>query len=188
MIISAIAAMARNRGIGKNNLLPWHIPEDFKYFKDKTLGKILIMGRKTFESLPKPLPNRVHIVITRDKEYLQKIKIKLSDKFNPMDFYVVDSLEKSVELAKNLLNPSEPGYKDSFGQEVFISGGSEIYQQSLKILNRLYLTVIDQDYESDAFFPDFSGFGFHLISTDPRPAKPESNIPAFSFLVFEKNK
>jgi dihydrofolate reductase len=186
MILSAIAAMAKNRGIGKNNILPWHIPEDFKYFKEKTLGRVLIMGRKTFESLPKPLPNRVHVIITRDTNYLNKVKLLLGSKFSDKDFFVVNSLDAAMDLSKQLLDPSHPAYRSSFGNEVFISGGSEIYTQSLPLLDRLYLTIIDQAYESDAFFPDFSHTDLKLVSSDPRSANAETKTPSFSFLVFER--
>jgi dihydrofolate reductase len=167
LILSAIAAMSQNRVIGKNNQLPWHIPEDLKYFKEKTKNKILIMGRKTFESLGKPLPNRFHIVITRNESY---------DFHDPM-VEVVSSLQHALELAHMLSSK----YKQKFGDEVFIVGGAEIYKQSMDLIQRLYLTVIEKDYEGDAFFPEFSQSNFQLIQND----KHEGPVP-FSFRTYEQ--
>lgn len=142
MILSAIAAMAANRVIGINNKLPWHVPEDLKFFRDKTKGKILIMGRKTFESLGKPLPNRFHIVITRQESY----------KYEDPNVQVVGSLSMAIELAHMLTDK----YKQKFGDEVFVAGGGEIYRESLDVINRLYLTVIEKDFVGDASFPEFN--------------------------------
>ena len=164
MILAAIAAMSRNRVIGVNNKLPWHLPEDLKYFKEKTAGKILIMGRKTYESIgSKPLPKRFHFVVSRNSEY----------KSNHEMVKVVPSIEAAIEQAKKLI-PQYP-------EEVMICGGGEIYKQSLPFLNRLYLTVIEQDFNGDAYFPEFEQIGFKLKSKD------EYKEPmAHSYRIYEK--
>src|SRR4051812_20355194 len=113
MILSAIAAMARNRVIGKNNKLPWDIPEDMQYFIDKTRGKIMIMGRKTFESLEKPLPKRFHIVITRKADY----------KVVHSNVAVVSNVDQAVALAKTMIG--------KYPDEVMVIGGGEIYKEML---------------------------------------------------------
>jgi len=151
MILSAIAAMARNRVIGVKNRLPWNIPEDMKYFREKTKGKIMIMGRKTFESFQgKPLPGRFHIVITRQEGY----------SFPHPLVKIVSSMSEALDMARQMV----PQYSD----EVFVIGGSEIYEQSLPLLDRLYLTVIDRDYEGDAKFPKFDHLQLQLQSSDKR--------------------
>lgn len=177
MILSAIAAMAKNRVIGVKNALPWSIPEDLRFFKDKTKGKILILGRKTFESLPSPLPNRFHIIVTRNEDFYPK----KTEKFTESDFAVVNSVEQAIELAKAMLNPTHPLYRESFGDEIMVCGGAEIYKLSLPFLDRIYLTVIEQDFPGDALFPDFSHLGMKLTLSDRR----ESEIP-FVFQTWEK--
>lgn len=126
MNISMIVAMSQNYVIGINGTLPWRLPEDLKYFKNLTLGKSLIMGRKTFESIGRPLPNRENIVITRQENYSQEgIKI-------------AQSLEEAIKLAE---------------KEVFIVGGAEIYKQSWPWAQTLYLTLIEKDFVGDTYFP-----------------------------------
>ena len=173
MILSAIAAMARNRVIGKDNKLPWNLPEDLKFFKDKTKSKVLIMGRKTFDSIiahsGHPLPGRFHIVITRNESY----------RFEDPMVQVVPNLKIALELAHMLTDK----YEAKFGTEVFVIGGGEIYKQALEIVNRIYLTVIDQDFEGDAKFPEFDEKEFKLTQkmdrTEPLP---------FSFRTYERVK
>lgn len=137
MILSQIAAMAKNRVIGKDNSLPWRIPGDMKWFKSKTNGHVLIMGRKTFESMPTPLPDRFHIIVTRNEDYQVEQDHCL----------VVHSLNEAIEEAQ--------ARTKEWGEEVFITGGSEIYKQSLDKADRIYLTVIDKEFEGDAYFPEF---------------------------------
>ncbi len=140
MKISIIAAMDKKRGIGKDNKIPWHIPEDFKRFKALTSGHPIIMGRKTWDSLPlKPLLNRTNIVVTRD----------LSFSFaRPGLAKLAGSLEEAIEIAK----------KAEGNEEVFIIGGGQIYQQAIKIADKLYLTIVDGKFDADTFFPDYSDF------------------------------
>lgn len=178
MILSSIAAMARNRAIGVGNKLPWNLPEDLKYFKEKTKGRILIMGRKTFESLPGALPNRFHILVTRDQNYIPT-KTNLNEK----DFAVVHSLDEAYSLARMLLDSKDSRHRESFGNEVFIVGGAEIYKQSLKDIDRLYLTVIEQDFPGDAFFPEFSDKDWVLTKKEDR----QEPIP-FSFRVYYRQR
>jgi len=124
----AIAAMAENRVIGSGNELPWHVPEDFRWFKSKTIGKTLLMGRKTFQSLGKPLPKRRTIVLSRSG-------------FSADGITVVASLD---ELEAELTEP-----------ELWICGGGEIYRMTMDRWDELFLSVIDGEYEGDAFFPEF---------------------------------
>ena len=151
MILSAIAAMGLNRVIGVQNKLPWRVPEDWEFFKQKTQGTIVIMGRKTFESLGgRPLPKRLHIVITRQSEY----------KFDHPEVKIVGSLDAAIELARSLIKSAD--------QEVFVAGGSEIYAQSLKRIDKLYLSVIQKSFDGDAFFPSLSDSGLKLSHSEPR--------------------
>lgn len=129
MTISIIVAAAQNNAIGKNNELLWHLSEDLKRFKRLTTGHSIIMGRKTFDSIGKPLPNRRSIIITRQHD----LKIEGCE--------VVHSLDEAIQLCKG-----EP--------EVFIIGGAEIYKQSLEKANKIYLTRVYADFEGDAFFPE----------------------------------
>jgi dihydrofolate reductase len=141
--ISIVAGLGRdkqhNRVIGKDNRLLWHIPDDLKRFKDLTLGHPVVMGRKTFESivavLGTPLPGRTNIVVTRDASWSYPgVEIR-------------HSLEAALELARSL---------DS--EEIFIGGGTELYVQALPHVDRLYLTLIDDEKEGDTFFPDYDDF------------------------------
>lgn len=136
MILSHITAMAKNRIIGINNTLPWELPEDMKFFRTKTKGHLMIMGRKTFESLGSPLPGRFHIIITRQKDY----------SYDHPQVKVVGSLSEATSLAQTLI-PAWP-------EEVFIIGGGEIYKESLPIANKLYLTIIDKEFAGDASYPE----------------------------------
>ncbi|MFA5134466.1 MAG: dihydrofolate reductase [Patescibacteria group bacterium] len=152
--ISIIAAISQNRVIGKNGKLPWAIPEDMRRFRQLTAGHVVIMGRKTFESIGKPLKNRTNIVITRDSSY------------RAPGCTVVSSLEAALEQAKKVEHT-----------EMFIIGGGEVYRQALPICDKLYLTVVHESIEGDAFFPDFSAFS---IVEDKRESSDENH--AYTFL------
>ena len=134
-VISIIAAIDKNRGIGKNNKLVWNIPEDLQHFRFVTNGHPVIMGRKTFESIGRPLPNRTNIIVTRNKLYAKK------------GIVVKHSLEEAVSYAKKLDE-----------SEIFIIGGAEIYHQGIEIANRLYITVIQHQFDVDSYFPEYSLF------------------------------
>lgn len=169
MIVSLIAAQSTNRVIGINNTLPWDIPEDLNYFKEKTRGRIIIMGRKTFESLPKTLPKRFHIVISR--------KPTPSTQENVL---WVQSIEQALIEAKKLI-PAWP-------EEVFIIGGGEIYSQSLPFTDRIYLTQIHQNFTGDAYFPEFDRSIFKLIATTKGSTLSTQNPNLnFDYQVFEKS-
>lgn len=130
-LFKAIAAMSQNRVIGAGNRIPWHLPEDFKWFKKMTTGQVIVMGRKTFESIGKPLPNRTTVVLSR------------SGFCHPGVVTVAD-------LAA--LDRGDPAFA---GREVFICGGAEIYRQALPRCSDLYLTLVKRVVEGDAFFPPF---------------------------------
>lgn len=165
MRVIQIAAMAANRTIGKGNDLPWRIPEDFQFFKDQTTGKMLIMGRKTYESIPPTgLPNRHIVIVTRNTDY----KSKESD-----GSVVVGSIKEAYEYCKT--------QTEKYGDEIWIAGGSEIYRQTLPDTDQIILTEIEKEYEGDAFFPEFSLEEFKLNKkiekTDPE---------AFSFCWYDR--
>lgn len=130
MILSLVAAMANNRVIGRDNDMPWHLPADLKHFKAVTLGKPVIMGRKTFESIGRPLPGRRNLVISRQAD------------FSPQGVEVVSSLDAALAAAAD-------------ADEVMVIGGGQIYRQALAVAQRLYLTFIDADIEGDTRFPDW---------------------------------
>jgi len=128
--LSLIVATAKNRVIGVNNTLPWHLPEDLKRFRALTTGHHIIMGRKTYDSLGRLLPGRTTVIVTRNQAYKVEGAI------------VVHSLEDAIAACGG-------------DQEVFLIGGAELYQDGLKLANKLYVTEIDAEYEGDAFFPEF---------------------------------
>lgn len=137
MIISHIVAVSNNYVIGKNNRLPWRMPDDMKYFHKVTMGHVVIMGRKNYEANGKALSGRTNIVITRNRS------------FAPKDAKLVFSINEALDLAKR--------YES---EEIFIIGGGEIYLETLPIVNRIYITVIDVDIEGDAYYPriDFNDY------------------------------
>lgn len=163
MTITLIAAAAENNALGKDNDLVWHLPDDFKRFKALTSGHFIVMGRKTFESFPKPLPNRTHIIITRQKEY----KV-------PEGCIVVDSIEEALKICQNQ-------------QEVFVIGGGEIYKQSLSIANKIELTRVHTVVEADTFFPEIDFSQWKLVEESYHP-KDEKHQYAFSYLTYLKKE
>jgi dihydrofolate reductase len=136
MKISIIAAIgAKTRALGKNDKLLWQISDDLKRFKEITMRHPIIMGRKTYESIGRPLPGRLNIIVTRNKKYRQD------------GIIVVGSIEKAIEVAT-----------EADSEEIFFIGGADIYKQALPITNRLYLTLIESDDAGDVFFPEYSEF------------------------------
>ena len=135
MKISLIVAVSRNGAIGLNNQLPWYLPEDLKYFKSVTMGKPLIMGRKTFDSIGRPLPGRANIVLTRDPQWA-------SDGVE-----VVQSLEQALVAGEIACEAADV-------DEIMVIGGEQIYRMTIDLADRIYLTQVDTDVEGDAFFPD----------------------------------
>src|SRR5262245_11472573 len=137
--LNAIAAMSLNRVIGANNKIPWHLPEDFKWFKKMTTGHVLVMGRKTYESIGKPLPNRTTIVLTRSSEPLPGVE-------TISELTQLDSTNSSLA-----------------GREIFVCGGAQVYQQALPLCSDLYLTLVKRVVQGDTLFPPFEE-QFTLIS------------------------
>jgi len=160
-MISLIFAIGKNNAIGYNNKLPWYLPADFAYFKRVTMGRPVIMGRKTFESIGKPLPGRINIVITR------------STSFSRDGCIVVDSVDKAIEYTKD--------------KETFIIGGLEIYRSFLPLADKLYITEIDEDFEADTFFPEIDYSRWKLVESRPG-VKDEKNLFDYKFLVYEAIK
>ena len=160
MILSLIAAMAKNNVIGSNNSLIWHLPADLKHFKNITSGHTVIMGRKTYESIGKPLPNRRNIVITH------------SDTFTAEGCEIFYSLQEAVDACLE-------------EEEVFIIGGAEIYKQSLHAADKLYITRIYKEFEGDAHFPEFSLSEWRLLSYYRHHAD-EKNEHEYSFSEYER--
>ncbi len=146
MPISLIAAISENNCIGKDGDLPWHLPEDMKHFKEKTKGKIVLMGRKTWESIPekfRPLPHRKNIVITRNPEY---------------------AVPKDVDLFQNI-NDAISKYPN---QEIVVIGGGQIYNQTMDIADTLYITHVHEQVNGDAFFPEIDLNTWHETERDER--------------------
>jgi dihydrofolate reductase len=166
MKISLIVATDEKNGIGKNGVMPWHISEDFKRFKQITTNHPIIMGRKTWESLPiKPLPNRYSIVITRDS------KFKIQDSRIGENFAIVGSLEEGIELAK----------KQAGNSECFVIGGGQIFNQAVGLADKLYITKIKGDFGADTFFPDYPMFKKEVYKKDSSDEKYK-----YIFLELEK--
>jgi dihydrofolate reductase len=159
--VTIIVAVSENQVIGKDNDLIWNLSLDLKRFKTLTSGHYIIMGRKTFESFPKPLPNRTHVVITRQNNYKA-----------PEGVLVVDSLEKAVELSKG---DSQP----------YIIGGGEIYKQALAFANRIELTRVHANFDGDTFFPELDLNVWKEIKNE-RIKKDEKHDCDFSFITYEK--
>jgi len=158
-MISIIFAMGRNRVIGKDNNLPWRLPADLAYFKSKTIGHTVIMGRKTYESLGKPLPGRNNVVITRNRA----LEIE--------GCTVYSSIEEALRLGDS--------------EEVFVIGGADIYKSFLPYADKLYITSIDDTFEGDTFFPEIDYSLWRLVSDIPGE-KNEKNPYMYSFLVYER--
>lgn len=166
MKIALIAAYAQNRVVGIDNTLPWHLPEDLKYFKACTTGKAIIMGRKTYDSIGRPLPNRTNIVISNNPE------------FSAEGVKVVASLEAAIEVAQavNEINGVD---------EVMIIGGATIYEMSLPMADRLYLTHVHAKVDGDAYFPDVDFSHWREVQRADYSAS-ETNPYDYSFVVYDK--
>ncbi len=160
MIISIITAMDKNQLIGKDNALPWKIPADLQFFKKVTMSKPIIMGRKTFESIGRPLPGRQNIVITRDESYTA----------DGCD--VVYSIDDAISLAGDI-------------DEVMVIGGANIYQQFLEKCDRLYLSRVLGEFEGDAWFPEIDFNLWRLIEKEDHKAD-EKNECDYSFQIYER--
>ncbi len=159
MEIIIIAAMARNRVIGRDNKMPWHIPEELRLFKKTTFGHPLIMGRKTFESFPAPLPGRRHLVLSRNKDY--------QPKGGEYAASLSDALQKCGQVEK-----------------VFIIGGAQIFKQALTVATTITLTLLEFEVEGDVIFPEFSGEG--LVEED-RIHHPDGSEP-FTVVTYRRRE
>jgi dihydrofolate reductase len=157
--ITIVVAIAQNHAIGKNNQLLWNLPKDLKHFKDITTGHTVIMGRKTYDSVGKPLPKRRNIIITR-----QDIAIEGCE--------VVPSIEDALALCAD-------------EEEVFIVGGAEIYRQSMHLTNRIYLTIVKKDFEADSFFPPIDDKEWKTIEKEDFEPDEKNPLP-FSFITLER--
>lgn len=166
-MITIIAAAGENNSLGKDNDLVWHLPNDFKRFKELTSGNYILMGRKTFESFPKPLPNRKHLIITRQKNY-----------FVPDNCYVFDSIDKAIEFA------SIPEIGLSKINDIWIIGGGEIYKQSMDIADKIELTRVHSSPEADTFFPEIGDEWF--LTTKVSNSKDDKHEFDFTYLTYKR--
>jgi dihydrofolate reductase len=162
MKISAIVAVSKGNVIGKDNGIPWYLPADFKYFKKVTIGHHILMGRKCFESIGKPLPKRTNIVITRNPFFIGS------------GLVIFNSIEEGIEEARR-----------NGEDELFIIGGGIIYEQTMHLLDKLYLTEVDLDVDGDVFFPDIKSEEWDLVSSEHHSSD-EKNEHAYTFKVFER--
>jgi dihydrofolate reductase len=163
MSLSHIVAVSQNDVIGVNNDLPWEIPEDMKFFRDKTKGKSLIMGRKTWESVGHPLPNRLSVIVTRQKDYKAE------------GAHVVPSIDAAIEYCK--------GQVSKYGNEIFIIGGGEIFKDTMDIVDVIYLTRIHKEFAGDIKYPNVDMKKFELIEQRDR----QEPVP-FSFMTYARRK
>jgi dihydrofolate reductase len=161
MKISLIVAMSANRVIGRNNKMPWHLSADLKRFRAITLNSPILMGRKTFESIGKPLDGRTNLILSKNPTY------------RPEGCLVFDSLEMALNAAKNV------------GEELFIIGGATLYEIALPLAKRLYLTDIEAEFEGDTFFPEFDVNDWNEIACE-RITNDEKVDFSYRFLVLEK--
>lgn len=157
--VSMIACMAKNRVIGINNQLPWKLPADMKFFIVMTKGKTVVMGRNTFESIGKPLPNRRNIVLTSKKDYA------------PEGCIVVHSIEEAMKHAE--------------GDELVVIGGSQLYESCMPLADKIYLTVIDEDFAGDSWFPEVKETDWQLTER-VQGSRDEQNQYEFAFHTYER--
>ncbi|KIL39163.1 dihydrofolate reductase [Gordoniibacillus kamchatkensis] len=162
MTISLLLAMDRNRGIGVDNKLPWRLPADLAYFKRLTTGHTVLMGRRTYESIGKPLPNRHNVVVTRDRSYRAE------------GCEIVHDLEEALRR-----------YEGKGGDELFVIGGGEIFNAALPVADKLYITYIDHEFAADTFFPAVDENAWQLVSREPG-VKDERNPYDYEFRVYER--
>jgi len=158
--ITLIVAAAENNAIGKNNQMPWHLPNDFKYFKKNTLEHSVVMGRKTFESIGKPLPERRNIVLTRDLKYANQ------------EVDVANSIQEVITYCRD-------------EREIFIIGGAEVYKQALPLANKILLTRVHTTIDGDAYFPELLDHQWKLISAE-KHQKDEKHAFDYTFEVYER--
>lgn len=156
--LSIIVAMARNRVIGVHNTLPWHLPEDLKRFRALTMGHHIVMGRKTYESLGRLLPGRTTVIVTRNPNYVVEGAL------------TANSLKQAIKMCGN-------------DDEVFLIGGAELYQDALKVANKLYVTEIELVVEGDAFFPEID---LNIWKTTTRETHQSENGLVFHYVTYQR--
>lgn len=161
-MITMIAAAAENNALGKDNDLVWHLPDDFKRFKRLTSGHHIIMGRKTFESFPKLLPDRTHVIITRKKDY------------SPENTIVVHSMEEALKVSK-------------LDDEAFIIGGGEIYKMGMEHADRIELTRVHGEFDADTHFPEIDKSEWEIVK-DQFHDKDEKHDYSFTYLTYERKQ
>ncbi|MDO8603862.1 MAG: type 3 dihydrofolate reductase [bacterium] len=158
-MLSLIVAMDKNRLIGDSKKIPWHLPADFAYFKETTMGKPIIMGRTTFESIGRPLPGRKNIVLTRGS-------------YSHEGILVAHSFEEARIIAGD-------------SDEIFVIGGAQVYKEALPFVDRLYVTFVEEEFEGNIFFPEVDFTEWREIKNETRKAD-EKNLHAMRFAVFER--
>lgn len=164
MIISTIVAKAKNNVIGKDNDIPWYLPADLKYFKKTTLNHHIIMGRKCYQSIGKPLPKRTNVIVTRNPFFIVS------------NCYVASSVEEALEIAH-----------DNGEEEAIIIGGGEIYKLTASLWDKMYITEVDAEIEGDIYFPEIDEKKWNKVSEDFHE-KDAKNEYDYSFLVYEKKQ
>ncbi|ODT68730.1 MAG: diacylglycerol kinase [Pelagibacterium sp. SCN 63-23] len=164
--ISLIAAVARNNVIGSNQTIPWHIPSDFAWFKQTTMGKPMIMGRKQFETFARPLPGRPHIVVTRQHDYA------------PEGVIVRRSLPEAMAAARRMAEASEL-------DEIMVIGGGDIYAQALPLADRLYVSHVDLAPEGDVHFPAIDPQVWEIVA-EPDVPRSEKDGASYSIAIYER--
>ncbi len=162
-MLSHIVAASENNVIGSKNKLPWSLADDFKYFKNKTWGMPVIMGRNTYESLKKSLPGRINIVVTKNTDW------------HPKEVFVSNNIESAIEEAK-----------ESDAKEIFIIGGGEIFKQTMDKVSRIYITRVHTKVDGDTFYPEINVAEWSKTSSRSFPADEKNNY-AYTFEVWEKN-
>ena len=161
---SILVAMANNRVIGRDNRLPWHLPADLKHFKFLTMGQTIVMGRKTYESIGKPLPGRANVIVTRQMDYEAPGAV------------VVNSIEDALRVCE----------ETSMGNaENFIIGGEKLYRQALKFCQRMYVTEIIRDYEGNVFFPEFDKNEWEEKQRDKHISAKDDDLE-YHFVIYER--
>ena len=155
-----IAAVSDNNALGKNNDLVWHLPDDFKRFKQLTSGHYIVMGRKTFESFPKPLPNRNHVIVTRQKNYA------------PEGCIVSNSLQEAIQLCPK-------------NEDTYVIGGGEIYKQSMAFVDLLEITRVHHIFEADTFFPEIDSTIWKLAYEEFHPKDEKHNF-SFTYQTYQR--
>ena len=173
-MITIIAAAGENNSLGKDNDLVWHLPDDFKRFKELTSGNHILMGRKTFETFPKPLPNRTHLIITRQEDYQV-----------PENCFVFDSIQSAFHAFDGIQSTFDE-VLEFLDKDIWIIGGGEIYKQSMEIADRIELTRVHSEFEADTFFPEI-GDEWELVSEEYHPAD-ERHKYEFTYLTYDRRK